>query len=77
MFKIDISPVPKVGRLVCSSGENPQQRDKVLPVVARAAEGTDSAFYRDDLAQERVVNGAVNAKSIAESQAKVQGESLE
>ena len=76
VFEVDISPVAKVGCFVRSSGENSHQRDKVLPVVACAAEGADTAFHGDDLAQERVVDGAVDAESVPKRQAEVQGEPL-
>lgn len=76
VFEVNISPVPKIGCFVRSSGKNSQQRYKVLPVVACAPEGADSAFHGDDLAQELVVNGAVDSKSIPKSQAEIQGESL-
>ena len=76
VFEVNISPVPKIGCFVRSSGRNSQQWYKVLPVVACAPESADPAFHADDLTQELVVNGAVDAKSIPQSQAEVQGESL-
>lgn len=58
-------------------GQNPQQRDVILPVVAGATEVRDSALDIDDLAQQLVVHVALDAEAIVQGQAGVEREPLE
>lgn len=51
-----------------------QQRDVVLPVVARGAKVGNHALDVGDLAQQRAVDGALDAEAVVERERRVEGE---